>query len=156
MKILIPIFLLSFLSACVSVNTIDDLRVNSDKSPVYSAVNNYEKLEYDMINYLTDCFSSTSKDFKMNGVNLGSSAFSLEEHKVDNGVDFVLKRYLNGGMLRESGFHYQLLYALRKGDENQSQPTVQVYSKVLFRLSDTFDDVEKIANGEAVKCYPRS
>ncbi len=152
MKLFVLFLLVLPLSACISVNTLEDLKSDSTVSPVYSSNSSFTELESNVYKYIHQCYRSQTSKVKMNGTALGGAIYSINKHQKEDGVDFVVKQWIRGGYFHDSGYHHFLLFSLKQGKEINNYPTVQVHSKVMFNTETIFENVEKTTQGKMAKC----
>ena len=98
MKLFVLFLLVLPLSACISVNTLEDLKSDSTVSPVYSSNSSFTELESNVYKYIHQCYRSQTSKVKMNGTALGGAIYSINKHQKEDGVDFVVKQWIRGGI----------------------------------------------------------
>ena len=152
MKLFVLLFLVLSLSACISINTLEGLKANSTASPVYVSKSNFAELKLNVYEYLSQCYRSQASKVKMNGAALGGAIYSIDKLKKEDGIDFVVKRWLSGGAARDSGYHHFLLLSIKEGIDTNNKPTIQVHSNGFINTEATFENIKKVTQGKAAKC----
>ncbi|ACJ30381.1 hypothetical protein swp_3695 [Shewanella piezotolerans WP3] len=142
MKNIFAISIAVFLSGCVSVNTVEQLKISGKKSEEYCSAISPEKLEQSYSNYLGQCFKTSSVD--MGSATVGE-IMTVSRLSTNNGVDLrVVKTIVKGNS-------YQLVVSIDEGNE-QCRSVVRAYA-YNWTQANHFENIKVISdNGTADKC----
>ncbi|MDB2387332.1 hypothetical protein N9W21_08340 [Shewanella sp.] len=130
------------LSGCVSVNTVEQLKLSGKKSDDYCSSISPEKLEKNYSNYLGQCFKTSSVD--MGAATVGE-IMTVSRLATNNGVDLRVAKTI------VKGDSYQLVVSIDEGNE-QCRSVVRAYA-YNWTQANHFENIKVISDsGTADKC----
>jgi hypothetical protein len=143
MKKIIMLLIISMVSACANINTLEDLRTNEPVSPRYESDLPLSELDVNVKKYIYSCYKYKGSTVKMNGASLGGTYLSIDRHVNTAGIDYVIKRMVRGG------YNHWILVSLRGDAENKSSGIVFIDDLL---PSYVFNKFEKVIKNQEVDC----
>jgi hypothetical protein len=136
---LVPILLV--MSGCVSVNTIESVKNEGEKSDVFYSDLPQKTLEDNVTAYINKCYKTSL--VKMNGTTLGE-VIRTKVSAVSDGKEFAAMQVLG-----TKGYNYILIVSVKNKAAKKTKLTA--YSSG-GRGARSFEHIEDIAKGETPSC----
>ena len=133
MKVIVSLVVALYLSACMNVNTIENVKSKNTKFEVESTLSS-EQIESKIYDYLSKCFKTSV--VKLNGNKLGET-INVQKFKKNDETDIVVKNILYKGP------HHFLIVNIKNNNDNVKLTSYAATA----RGESAFPKIIDIANG---------